>query len=309
MQALYTLESAFSPLSNISVDSLPSNPELTKKGIRILNEKIDNSADLFALMLAYLSKISQYAEVDARIRSAKYLPSEADKSVSIKIAGNEFLWNLLENPTFQEKIKEAKLERYIDQEWVKKIYRQLTLSVEYQDYIQEESRLPSQEKEIIKHLWYKEILTNEGFLEFIADDWSTWEDDKEMMFMLIENFFKKPKDINFLKFISADKKEYALNLLETTIDKRDYVMELIQPKLKNWDAERVAMIDMVLLKMGVCELLYFPTIPTKVTINEYIEVAKMYSTENSGQFVNGVLDNILKDLMPEGMIRKIDRKK
>jgi N utilization substance protein B len=86
-------------------------------------------------------------------------------------------------------------------------------------------------------------------------------------------------------------------------------MELIKPKLKNWDAERVAIIDLILLKMGVAELLYFPTIPTKVTINEYIEIAKNYSTPQSGQFVNGVLDNLLKELVSANKIRKIERTK
>jgi N utilization substance protein B len=91
------------------------------------------------------------------------------------------------------------------------------------------------------------------------------------------------------------------------MDKEAFCMELIQPKLNNWDAERVALIDLLLLRMGVCELLYFPTIPTKVTINEFIEVAKMYSTPQSGQFVNGVLDNILKDLERENKIVKQER--
>ena len=84
-------------------------------------------------------------------------------------------------------------------------------------------------------------------------------------------------------------------------------MSIVQPKLNNWDAERVALIDLLLLRMGVCEMLYFPTIPTKVTINEYIEIAKMYSTPQSGQFVNGVLDNILKDLEREKKINKEER--
>ena len=125
----------------------------------------------------------------------------------------------------------------------------------------------------------------------------------------IVNSHKNQKNLNFLKFISSEKKEYAQSLLATVLEKEDYLLELIQPKFKNWDAERIATIDLTVLKMGVAELLYFPTIPTKVTINEYIEVAKQYSTEQSGQFVNGVLDNILKDLTKENVIRKIDRKK
>ena len=97
------------------------------------------------------------------------------------------------------------------------------------------------------------------------------------------------------------------DLLHSVIDRDGYTMELIQPKLQNWDADRVALIDLMLLQMGVCELLYFPTIPTKVTINEYIEIAKLYSTPQSGQFINGVLDNILKDLEKENKIKKQER--
>ena len=90
--------------------------------------------------------------------------------------------------------------------------------------------------------------------------------------------------------------------------KEETCLELIGPKLNNWDKERVALIDLLLLRMGLCELLYFPTIPSKVTINEYIDIAKQYSTPQSGQFVNGVLDNILKEQVKENKIKKVDRK-
>src|SRR5690606_6588228 len=132
------------------------------------------------------------------------------------------------------------------------------------------------------------MLANEDFQEYLNDEWDNWEDDKDMVKMLVENYFKNPKNFNFLQFISAEKKEYAQGLLKTVLEKNDYLISLITPKLKNWDAERVANIDLLLLRMGVAELLYFPTIPTKVSINEYIEIAKWYSTPQSGQFVNGV---------------------
>ena len=105
--------------------------------------------------------------------------------------------------------------------------------------------------------------------------------------------------------ISPEKWEFARSVLTTTIEKKEYCAELIKPKLKNWDSERIAVLDMVLMRMGVCELLYFETIPTKVTINEYIDLAKDYSTPQSGQFVNGILDNIHKEMMEAGKIQKI----
>ena len=98
--------------------------------------------------------------------------------------------------------------------------------------------------------------------------------------------------------------DFAIDLMECVIDKKDYCLELIKPKLKNWDAERIASLDMILMQMGVCEFLYFETIPPKVTINEYIDLAKEYSTEQSGHFVNGILDNIHKELITQNKIHK-----
>jgi N utilization substance protein B len=93
------------------------------------------------------------------------------------------------------------------------------------------------------------------------------------------------------------------------MEKDEYLQSLIIPKLKNWDPERIALLDMILMKMGVSEFLYFETIPPKVTINEYIDLAKDYSTQQSGQFVNGILDNIHKDLVQQGKMQKVEYKK
>jgi transcription antitermination factor NusB len=109
--------------------------------------------------------------------------------------------------------------------------------------------------------------------------------------------------------ISGEKKDFAVNLLKTVLEKSEYLQSLIIPKLKNWDPERIALLDMILMKMGVSEFLYFETIPPKVTINEYIDLAKEYSTPQSGQFVNGILDNIHKELVTQGKMHKVDYRK
>ncbi len=313
MQAVYALDAytmsptekkeSLTPVGQVKPD------ELEKNGIKILVDKFRRSSDLFALMLLYVSKVAQFAETNARQRASKYLPTEEDKQVNTKIAGNTFLWELLENTTFQEKVKEDKLAHHVDEEWVKKIYQNLTKSDAYQDYIAKEGRNDATEKQILYYIWKNEMIGNDDFLEYLNDEWSDWEDDREMIEILVDKCFKSVGNVNFLQFISAEKREYAYSLLKTTISKGTQLMELIRPKLKNWDLERVAQIDLTLLKMGVAELLYFPTIPTKVTINEYIEIAKNYSTLQSGQFVNGVLDNLLKELLAENKIRKIERSK
>jgi N utilization substance protein B len=109
--------------------------------------------------------------------------------------------------------------------------------------------------------------------------------------------------------MSPEKAQFAKNLLETVLEKEDQLESFIFPKLKNWDAERLAALDMILMKMGVAEFLYFETIPPKVTINEYIDLAKEYSTQQSGQFVNGILDNIHKEMAQNGKLHKTDYRK
>ena len=296
MQTLYTLTTM----------ELGEQDNIKRTGSDLLNEKLARALDLFVISIQYVFRIALYAETDAQQRASKYLPSAEDLNVNTKIAGNEFLWEIQSNKTFKEKIKEPKIEHFIDKEWIKKLYQQLIQESEYRSYISGGLRDLKSEKAIIRFIWDK-ILENEDLQQHFADELPGWEDDKAMTIMLMDNFFKSSFKINFLDLISGEKREYAHNLLHTVIDKEEYCMELIQPKLNNWDAERVALIDLLILRMGVCEMLYFPTIPTKVTINEYIEVAKMYSTPQSGQFVNGVLDNILKDLERENKIVKEER--
>jgi len=297
MQTLYTLTATD-----------PGKEDVNKRmRADVLQEKLARSLDLFTTSILYTIRIAQYAETNARRRAGKYIPTQEDLNVNTKIATNEFIWQILSDATFTEALKDRKLEQYIDEEWVKKIYLLLAGTPEYHEYIRTRERDPKQEKAIIQFIWEKLILQSEGLMEYFSDELPGWEDDREMTLMLMDNFFRNNAKVNFLHLISAEKREYAHELLRTVLEKEAYCMELIEPKLLNWDPERVALIDLLLLRMGVCELLYFPTIPVRVTINEYIEVAKQYSTLQSGQFVNGVLDNILKDLVKENKIHKEER--
>lgn len=297
MQTLYTL-----------LSTQPENKELaTESGLKILNEKLSLSLELFTTVIAYIGSVAQYAETDARFRLSKYIPTEEDKNVNTKIAGNDFIWKTLSNETYQQKLKSSSIAQNIDENWVKKLYQQLCLSQIYKTYIAAESRDAKSEKAIIRYIWTELIINNEDFQSYLQDEISGWEDDKEMIYILMDNFFKNSSKINFMALLTGEKLDYAKSLLSTAIEKSDYCMELIEPKLINWEADRVALIDLILLRLGVCELLYFPTIPTKVTINEYIEIAKQYSTPQSGHFVNAVLDKILKDLEKDKKISKQDR--
>jgi N utilization substance protein B len=252
--------------------------------------------------------VARYAETSSAHRAAKNLPSQEDLNVNIKIAGNEILWQILESDSYKKAIEQYKPALKIYKDLLKKVYLELTKSDKYLEYIHEQSRDKSKEKEILKLIFTSFMLPNEDFITHIEELYSNWDDDAEMMDQLVLNYLHKPASYDLQQMIGAEKWDFAKNLLSTTIDKKEYTAELIKPKLKNWDAERIALLDMILMRLGVCELLYFETIPTKVTINEYIDLAKEYSTAQSGQFVNGILDNIHKEFMDKGEIHKVNFK-
>ena len=299
MQTLYSLDSIETP----PVDQKPLK---TLPASKILDQHLDQTTQLFTYLIFNLGQVALYAEKYAKVKASKHLHTEADLRISTKISANHFLWQVLDEPGFRTKVERDKLHLISDEELVKKLFLQLLETPEYQTYVKEKSGM-QEDVEILKYIFYDILLKSEAFEQHIEDLFIHWQDDKEMMILLMGNFFQKPSQFNFLKLISDEKVDYAQDLLKTAMDKRGYCMELIKPKLQNWDPDRIASIDMLLIIMGVCEFLYFPTIPTKVTINEYIDLAKEYSTPQSGQFLNGILDNILKDLLQENKIQKTDR--
>ena len=294
MQSLYTVA---------TMDELQTD-DSKAKCVSILNEKLNRSLDLYVTTILYILKVAQYAERNAQLNQSKLIPTDDELQNNTKIAGNLFLWQILSNETFTEKVKTSHLEEHVNEDWIKKIFQQLQQSDLYKTYIKKKDREQKYEKNIMRFIWEQLMLKDEALLEHFSDDLNGWDDDKDMIFMLVENFFKHNSTYNYLQLVSEEKLEYAQNLIRAVIEKDSMFQSIIEPKLRNWDPERVALIDTILLKMGICEFLYFPTIPTKVTINEYIEIAKVYSTPQSGQFVNGVLDNICKGFESENKIRK-----
>ena len=145
----------------------------------------------------------------------------------------------------------------------------------------------------------------------MEDAYAEWVDDKSLIIGAIKKSLKKlPAEDNFfLKFFPEDEtiKDFGLELLEHTFEHNKALLEYIKPTLKNWDHERLAVLDMILLKMAITEFIHFPTIPTKVTLNEYVEISKTYSTPKSKDFINGILDKILQELDADGKIQKEGR--
>jgi len=296
MQTLYTV-------NTLENEVKPGEPQ------KILQEHFDETRALLVYLTWFLTEVTRYAEKDAHQKASKHLPTSGDLNINIKIAGNELLWKMLEDPALKAQFASQKPELIADKELIRRIYQTLIDTPEYKNYTATGAREKADEKKIIEFILNDLLLANEVFVSHIEDSFSNWDDDGDMVVQLLTGYLQKPGSIEFKQLMSADKAQFAKSLLQTVIEKDEHLQTLIIPKLKNWDAERIALLDMIMMKMGVAEFLYFETIPPKVTINEYIDLAKDYSTQQSGQFVNGILDNIHKDLVQSGTMQKVDYKK
>lgn len=295
MQTLYAIESM-------------AGGEKVGEPNSILAKKIEQSKFLFAYLIYFITETARYAETDANNKASKNLPTAQDLATNTKIAGNEVLWKIVDDISFKATLKEMNAEHKIDKELLKKTFRNLENTLEYKEYLEVQSRDKKAEKKILEFIFTNLLLPNEDFTNHIEEHFINWDDDGEMMHSLILAYLNKPGQQNLNDFLSIEKRDFAKILMSTVLEKNAHLLALIKPKLKNWEADRIASLDLILLKMGVSEFLYFETIPTKVTINEYIDLAKAYSTPQSGQFVNGLLDNIHKELESENKLEKISFK-
>jgi len=297
MQSIYAIRSDSHPKLN------PGDAE------KILKKQFDLTLSLFTYQVWFLAEIARHAEADARHRGSKHLPTKEDMSVAVKISGNELLWRIIESDFYKEATALYKPQLVDSSEWIKRVYNKLVASTEYAVYNTANGRDKKQEREILEFIFNDLMLANDDFVSFIEDHYNNWDDDADMLRVLLLQYLQKPGLLRLHEMIGKEKFEFAKELLEATETRTDQLDELIKPKLRNWDAERLALLDMILLQMGVAEFLYFETIPPKVTINEYIDLAKAYSTPQSGQFINGILDSVRKELENQQRLNKVAFKK
>lgn len=300
MQVIYAIES--------QEESQKTAATQLNEADKLLQKHFDLTRQLLVYLTYFLSEVARYAETDARNRASKHLPTEEDLRVNTKLAGNELVWKIFESPSWKQAIKEDKPQLIDSGELVRKIYLELAEKDIYKKYIAEQSRERKEEKAILDYILNDLLLPNELVVSHFEENFTNWNDDADMIIQLLQTFLSKPGQNSYQDIISREKRDFASSLLRTTLERKELCLDYIKPKLKNWDSERIAVLDMILMRMGVCEFLYFETIPPKVTINEYIDLAKEYSTQQSGQFVNGILDNIHKDLVRENKMHKIDFK-
>jgi transcription antitermination protein NusB len=279
-----------------------------------LNRRYENygtrTLELYLLNFHQFLEVAHHAIKDEVSRKSKYLPSEKDIHFDAKLYRNDVVQQFLENGRYEKAIKKHMIAGRIDTDATANFYRKFLETDLYKAYMAKEETTDDDHRAILIEL-YKFLYTSEDFHELMEDFTPSWIDDDSLIIGATKKTIKAmPSDRDFFDGFSEEDLltiEFGQQLLIKAYKQDEPLLEDIKPMLKNWEADRVATIDMISLKMALCELLYFPTIPTKVTINEYVDISKMYSTDKSKDFVNGILDRMMKQLKDEGRIVKEGR--
>ncbi|MEO1516547.1 MAG: transcription antitermination protein NusB [Bacteroidota bacterium] len=285
--------------------------ELTQtEVVKRYNDAVQNSFELYIFNLYYLTQIAAYSNNDAARRSAKHLPSEEDKIFTPRLFENPIIQSLTNYEALEKEFLRYKMPGFVDEDNIRKLYVEFSKTKDYTVYFMKEECEGSDHRDILLKL-YKHCSTNELYNELIEERFPSWVDDKSLIVGTMKKTLKQlpdaPEFLDSYRPPFDTTTEFGEGLLVHVIEKDSELLEMIEPTLKNWDAERVAVLDMILIKMALSELIIFPTIPTKVTLNEFVEISKMYSTDKSKDFINGILDRLMKKLNKEGKIKKEGR--
>ena len=286
------------------------NPCESAAAEKFLIQSIRNSYRLYLLTIYYLQRVAFYNKKDYEIKNNKFVPSEEDKKASLKLYDNPIAVALRENEVLQKTFKKEGIIQMADEDIVRKLYKQY-LETDYYESYRAIENAPIREHQYAFVKLYHIMRENEIFTESMTDYFPSWEDDESLVYGAVKRSLRElPQNDHFFidqlpntEFVD----DLGKDLLYKVIRHEEELQQMIATKLKNWKEDRVALLDMTLMKMGICEFLYFPSIPTKVTINEYVNVAKEYSTDKSKRFINGILDRLMQELTEEGLIKKKGR--
>ncbi len=283
-----------------------------RSALKQLNYSINNSHLAYLYGLHFITELAHQVDLEATMKKNKYIPSEQDLAFPVKFFKNNLVNDLWENQYFQSKLKKENLLDWVDEEIVKLIYTQMKsfpLYATYANTAEDETG----DKKIVQEIFEQFLLKNEYFDEHMENVVATWADDEFIVKGLMDEFFKT-KAITPLNeralfdfHISDEEQLFADTLVAKTMEENAYYDELIKSKLQNWELDRVSLIDRILMKMAITEFLHIPTIPTKVTINEYLDISKLYSTPKSREFINGILDKLMNEMKVSGLIIKTGR--
>ena len=273
---------------------------------------LDKSYELYHAMLALLLEIRRVAVEDVEQRSLRNKQLGLTESVSTRFTDNRFLQILAENAQLQE-FRDKNNQFWIeDEEMVKTLYRQFVHSGCYEEYIKSEDTFQS-DQNCIRNLYRSIICNNESVSESLEDKSIYWNDDKHIVDTFVLKTIKMlqeestPNTPLLPQYDRQEDMEFAVKLHRYAIENAPYYRSLIEQKSVNWDFNRIALMDTIIMQTALAEITSFPTIPVAVSLNEYINIAKMYSTPRNASYVNATLDAICKELEAEGKLEKKER--
>src|ERR1700744_970146 len=291
-----------------------SDNKEVKQHEKNLLQSVDMVYEMYIWMLSLISEVVSYAEIDAEERKNKHLPTAEDLNPQLKILGNRFITSLRQNQEYLAAVKKYKVSWSFEPELAKSLFTILKNAAEYTDYLQKTDDTIQTDKDIIKFIFKKVILKSLLAEQVFEDKFIFWPVDKDVLQALIAKTFKNFSNddyrLNKLAEVTgnwAEDREFIVNLFQESIRHDAEYQEMISKKTQNWEPERIAMMDTLLMKMAIAEFINFNSIPVKVTINEYLEISKEYSTPKSNSFINGILDKILAELKAEKRIHKVGR--
>jgi len=283
-------------------------------GEKELLHSINRFYELFLYQLSFLIEIHHFSKRQLEEAKQKRLPTEADLNPNERFIKNQFLEALAESKTLNHYFEKWKISWIGENEIVRRVFNNFRGGSEFAKYLSPEETGYEKDKNIIVALIRNYIVDFPQLMQFYEERSIYWVDDIDIANIILLKIVKTSKENNINKifsdlelFISDDDRDFAINLFRKSIFKSEDFGKIISEKTHNWEMERIATMDILLMKMALCELLEFPSIPVKVTLNEYIDLAKMYSTPKSSVFINGILDKLIDDLKKSDMIKKSGR--
>ena len=280
---------------------------------KFLKKSTEDMYNLFLLNLELLVSIKEQAEEYYKIVKKKFLATEEEKNPNKKFVNNQLLNRISESNALSQLIEDKKLKYWSrDDEYPKLIWNKILESDLYADYIFTENSSFKEDKDFIIELFKTIIAPNEDLYDYYEDQNLTWIDDFPIVNTTLLKFLQKQKEDDEVISIprlykNVEDENFARELFTKTLLADEEFSEITKNKTPNWDQDRIAEIDSILIKMSLCEFIKFPSIPVRVTINEYLELAKEYSTPKSSTFINGVLDTVSKEFQKNGKINKVGR--
>ena len=271
---------------------------------------LQKSYDLYYYMLQLMVELTRTYENRVEAKKNKFLPSDEDLNPNTNLLNNKFILQLQDNAQFNKYLNERPMTWETNDSFVKNLLDTILASDAYNEYINLSAPTYNEDREFWRKTFKQYIYLNEELDDILEDESIYWNDDVEIVqtFVMksIKQFSEEKKENQPLlpMFKDEEDKQYALKLLHDTILNKEKYRALIEKHTEKWDFDRIAFMDLIIMQVALAEIFTFETIPTSVSLNEYIEIAKSYSTPKSGLFINGILDSIVNELKKQNVIFK-----